>query len=265
MVSEYRLLNLCQEIFRQKSGHGHRHLHEFCGENNCRMAWKKKNKDVKCSDSRMIRNPAAGWMRLRYVIVLPTNDAHGEWGRVYTTLHQEPGIRSGNQYASGVGWNFCGDGRSGLLNLPDRRRCPRRHNSRVGVWGYRAFLWSAVFFVWPWKSVHMFRGEGAIGNDEWRILNDDWRNISDIVQQSRHYAFSYASIHRFRVHRSGLPLYCAWMKLLLKLEVANKTCLLCYTIAPENLIPVKMPCPNPLKYLQSVRCSLRSNPWTSEP
>jgi hypothetical protein len=25
------------------------------------MAWKRKNEDVKCSDSRMIQNPAEGW------------------------------------------------------------------------------------------------------------------------------------------------------------------------------------------------------------
>ncbi len=96
------------------------------------MAWKKKNEDEKCSDSRMIQNPVEGWKLLGHVIVLPTKDVLCEWGRMYTRPHQEAGICSGNRCASGVDWSFCGDVQSGLLGLPDRTRCPRRHNSRVG-------------------------------------------------------------------------------------------------------------------------------------
>ena len=74
MVSEYHLLRFCQEIFGYKSCYDHRQRHEFYGGNNCRTAWKKKNEDEICNDSRMTQNPVEGWMLLWHVIGLPTND-----------------------------------------------------------------------------------------------------------------------------------------------------------------------------------------------
>ena len=132
MVSEYHLIKFCQEISREKSWHDYRCRHEFCVGNNWRKAVKKKNKGVKYSGSRRIRNPAAARMLSGNLQVFPTIGVRGERCPVCTKLQPEAGIRSDNQCASGVGRHFCGDARSVLLNLPDRRRCPHRHKSRVG-------------------------------------------------------------------------------------------------------------------------------------
>ncbi|MGB9441089.1 MAG: hypothetical protein WCB15_24320 [Desulfobacterales bacterium] len=45
------------------------------------MAWKKKNEDEICNDSRMTQNPVEGRMLLWHTIGLPTNDVLCEWDR----------------------------------------------------------------------------------------------------------------------------------------------------------------------------------------